>query len=157
MNLGKHAATIRRLAKKRDLPIVDLFRALNGKKATSDGQHLSRHRHWAAAQAFAKQLGYAEPVAKIKHALSGGLQPAGAEELRLAIRAKDVMWRRCTCHRARAFLYGNRQTQPSSRSHTDRGYSFPRKSETIPSKLVDLGPGHLRSSSQTMNGFLSIF
>ena len=88
VNLGKHAATIRRMwPKKRDLPMVDLFRALNGKKATSDGQRLSRHGHWLAAQAFAKQLGYAEPVAKINHALSGGLQPAGAEELRLAIRA----------------------------------------------------------------------
>ena len=139
VNLGKHAATIRRLAKKRDLPIVDLFRALNGKKATSDGQRLSRHGHWLAAQAFAKQLGYAEPVAKIKHALSGGLQPAGAEELRLAIRAKDVMWRQFWVPPNWAFLYGNRQTQPSSRSHTDRGYRwFPEEIQTIPSKLVDL-------------------
>ena len=35
-----------------------------------------------------------------------------------------------------AFLYGNRQTQPSSRSHTDRGYRwFPEEIQTIPSLL----------------------
>jgi len=137
--LGKHAATIRRLAKKHDLPVVDLFRALNGKKATSDGQRLSRHGHWLAAQAFAEQLGYAEPVSKISDTPKGGLQPATAEELRQAVRAKDVMWRQFWVPPNWAFLYGNRQTQPSSRSHTDRGYRwFPEEIQTIPSKLVDL-------------------
>ena len=137
--LGKHAATIRRLANKRDLPVVDLFRALNGKKATSDGQRLSRHGHWLAAQAFAEQLGYAEPVSKISDTPKGGLQPATAEELRQAVRAKDVMWRQFWVPPNWAFLYGNRQTQPSSRSHTDRGYRwFPEEIQTIPSKLVEL-------------------
>jgi len=135
--LGKLAATIRRLAKKHDLPVVDLFRALNGKKATSDGQRLSPHGHWLAAQAFAKQLGYAEPVAKIRHAPTGGLQPASAEELRQAVRAKDVMWRQFWVPPNWAFLYGNRQTTASSRSHTDRGYRwFPEEIQTIPSLLV---------------------
>jgi len=137
--LGKHAATIRRLADKRGLPVVDVFRALNGKKATSDGQRLSRHGHWLAAQAFAEQLGYAEPVSKISDTPKGGLQPATAEELRQAVRAKDVMWRQFWVPPNWAFLYGNRQTQPSSRSHTDRGYRwFPEEIQTIPSKLGEL-------------------
>ena len=137
--LGKLAASIRRLAKKRDLPVVDLFRALNGKKATSDGQRLSSHGHWLAAQAFAQQLGYAEPIAKINDTPAGTLQPSTAEELRLAVRAKDVMWRQFWVPSNWAFLYGNRQTQPSSRSHSNRGYRwFPEEIQTIPSKLVEL-------------------
>ena len=137
--LGKHVSAILRLAKKRDLPVVDLFRALNGKKVTSDGQRLSRHGHWLAAQAFAEQLGYAEPVSKISDTPKGGLKPATAERLRQAVRAKDVMWRQFWVPPNWAFLYGNRQTQPSSRSHTDRGYRwFPEEIQTIPSKLVDL-------------------
>jgi hypothetical protein len=134
--LSKLTASIRRLAKKRDLPVVDLFRALNGKKATSDGQRLSRHGHWLAAQAFAQQLGYAEPVAKIIDTPAGKLQPASAEELRQAVRAKDVMWRQFWVPSNWAFLYGNRQTQPSSRSHSNRGYRwFPKEIDTIPSLL----------------------
>jgi hypothetical protein len=128
-----------RLARKRDLPVIDLFRALNGKKVTSDGQRLSPRGHWLTAQAFAEQLGYAKPVTKISHNPTGGLQPASAEKLRLAVRAKDVMWRQFWVPPNWAFLYGNRQTQPSSRSHTDRGYRwFPEEIQTIPSKLVDL-------------------
>ncbi len=137
--LGKHAAAIRRLAKKRALPVVDLFRALNGKKATSDGQRLSPHGHWLAAQAFAKQLGYAEPVAKISDTSTDALQPASAEELRQAVRAKDVMWRQFWVPPNWAFLYGNRQTVPSSRSHSNRGYRwFPEEIDTIPSLLNQL-------------------
>ena len=137
--LGKHIAAILRLAKKHDLPVVDLFRALNGKKVTSDGQRLSRHGHWLAAQAFAEQLGYAEPVSKISDTPKGGLKPTTAERLRQAVRAKDVMWRQFWVPPNWAFLYGNRQTQPSSRDHTDRGYRwFPEEIQTIPSKLVDL-------------------
>ena len=130
---------MRRLAKKNDLPVVDLFDALNGKKATSDGQRLSRHGHWLVAQAFAEQLGYDEPVAKISHTTTGGLQPVTAEELRQAVRGKDVMWRQFWVPPNWAFLYGNRQTQPSSRSHSNRGYRwFPEEIQTIPSKLVEL-------------------
>ena len=91
--------------------------ALNGKKATSDGQCLSPSGHWLVAQAFAEQLGYAEAVSKIRHAATGALQPAAAEQLRVAVRAKDVMWRQFWVPPNWAFLYGNRQTQPSSRSH----------------------------------------
>jgi len=137
--LGKLSATIRRLAQKRDLPVVDLFRALKGKKVTSDGQRLSPHGHWLAAQAFAEQLGYSRSITKISDTPTGSLKPASAEELRQAVRAKDVMWRQFWVPPNWAFLYGNRQTQPSSRSHTDRGYRwFPEEIQTIPSKLVDL-------------------
>jgi hypothetical protein len=137
--LGKLAASIRRLAKKRDLPVVDLFRALNGKKATSDGQRLSPHGHWLAAQAFAQQLGYAEPIAKINDTPAGTLQPSTAEQLRLAIRAKDVMWRQFWVPSNWAFLYGNRQTTPSSRSHIGgRPRWFPEEIQSIPAQLEQL-------------------
>jgi len=47
------------------------------------------------------------------------------------------MWRQFWVPPNWAFLYGNRQTQPSSRSHTDRGYRwFPEEIQTIPSLLV---------------------
>ena len=137
--LGKLAATIRRLAQKRGLPVVDLFRALKGKKVTSDGQRLSPHGHWLAAQAFAEQLGYSRSITKISDTPTGSLQPASAEELRLAVRTKDVMWRQFWVPPNWTFLYGNRQTTPSSRSHTNLGYRwFPEEIQTIPSKLVDL-------------------
>ena len=59
-----------------------------------------------------------------------------AEELRQAVRAKDVMWRQFWVPPNWAFLYGNRQTTASSRSHTDRGYRwFPEEIQTIPSLL----------------------
>jgi hypothetical protein len=135
--LGKHAATMRRLARKRDLPVVDLFRALNGKKVTNDGQRLSSRGHWLAAQAFADQLGYAESVAKISDTQAGILQPTPAEQLRQAIRAKDIMWRQFWFPTNWAFLYGNRQTQPSSHSHENRAFRwFPKEIDSIPSLLV---------------------
>ena len=135
--LGKYAAVIRRLAQKRDLPVVDLFSALKGKKVTSDGQRLSPQGHWLAAQAFAEQLGYAQPVAKISGTPAGTLKPATVEELRQAVRAKDVMWRQFWVPPNWAFLYGNRQTTPSSRSHTDLGYRwFPEEIQGIPSLLI---------------------
>jgi len=135
--LGKHVDAIRRLAKERDLPVVDLFRALNGKKVTSDGQRLSSRGHWLAAQAFADQLGYAESVAKISDTQAGILQPTTAEQLRQAVRAKDVLWRQFWFPTNWAFLYGNRQTQPSSRSHENRAFRwFPKEIDSIPSLLV---------------------
>ena len=62
-----------------------------------------------------------------------------AEELRQAVRAKNVMWRQFWVPPNWAFLYGNRQSVPSSRSHSNLGYRwFPEEIQTIPSKLVDL-------------------
>ena len=49
------------------------------------------------------------------------------------------MWRQFWVPPNWAFLYGNRQSVPSSRSHSNLGYRwFPEEIQTIPSKLVDL-------------------
>jgi hypothetical protein len=47
------------------------------------------------------------------------------------------MWRQFWVPPNWAFLYGNRQTTPSSRSHTDLGYRwFPEEIQGIPSLLI---------------------
>ena len=57
------------------------------------------------AQAMARQLGFSPQLS------------AGNEALREAIVAKNALWHQYWLPTNWAFLYGNRQTQPSSRSH----------------------------------------
>ncbi|MFP6874743.1 MAG: family 16 glycoside hydrolase [Verrucomicrobiales bacterium] len=103
--LAKYAAVIRQLAGEHGLPVVDLFAELAGNPVTSDGQMLSPEGHRIAAQAMARQLGFSPQLS------------AGNEALREAIVAKNALWHRYWLPTNWAFLYGNRQTQPSSRSH----------------------------------------
>ncbi|MCP3693246.1 MAG: hypothetical protein GY917_13690, partial [Planctomycetaceae bacterium] len=104
-NLAKYAEAIRQLAGEHGLPVVDLFTGLAGKPVTSDGQMLSAEGHRLAAQAMASQLGFSPQLS------------AGNEALREAIVTKNTIWRQYWLPTNWAFLYGNRQTQPSSRSH----------------------------------------
>jgi hypothetical protein len=104
-NLAQYVATIRQLADKHGLPVIDLFAKLTGKPVTSDGQMLSAEGHRLAAQAMASQLGFSPQLS------------AGNAALREAIVAKNTIWHQYWLPTNWAFLYGNRQTQPSSRSH----------------------------------------
>jgi hypothetical protein len=105
MNLAKYVATIRELANDRGLPVVDLFTELKGNPVTSDGQMLSTEGHRLAAEAIARQLGFSSQLS------------TGNETLRNAFITKNALWRQYWLPTNWAFLYGNRQTQPSSRSH----------------------------------------
>ena len=104
-NLAKYVSIIRELADERGLPVIDLFTKLTGKPVTGDGQMLSVEGHRLAAQAMARQLGFSPQLS------------AGNEALREAIVAKNTIWRQYWLPTNWAFLYGNRQTQPSSKSH----------------------------------------
>jgi hypothetical protein len=104
-NLAEYIAAIHELADDRGLPVVDLFTELKGKQVTSDGQMLSTEGHRLAAEAIARQLGFSSQLS------------TGNDALREAIVTKNALWRQYWLPTNWAFLYGNRQTQPSSRSH----------------------------------------
>lgn len=106
-DLRKYADTIRQAATDRNLPIVDLFTHVTAAEATSDGTLLSGNGHEAAAAVFAEALGFSKPL------------PPNAEYIRRLIQEKEEIWQRYWLPTNWAFLYGNRQTQPSSRNHID--------------------------------------
>jgi uncharacterized sulfatase len=121
-SLAVYARAIREIGRERGLPVVDLFAAFLSKEQRKEyshnGMHLSPDGQWFAAQAFASQLGFSERVTHIKkHQSRGVLLPKAAEELCQAIKQKNDLWFRYWRPTNWAFLYGNRQTQPSSRDH----------------------------------------
>ncbi|MFT4691560.1 MAG: GDSL-type esterase/lipase family protein, partial [Verrucomicrobiia bacterium] len=105
-DLSAYAAVIRRLATEHRLPVVDLTSAFQNRNATADGAMLSDEGHELAALTFARQLG-----------LTGQLPPF-SNYIRETIQEKNALWQRYLVPSNWAFLYGNRQSQPSSRSHT---------------------------------------
>jgi hypothetical protein len=126
-DLVKYASAIRKIAAARKLPLVDLFDSLRGKKLTTDGVLLSPRGHQLAAEAFARQLG-----------LSPNL-PANAESVRRVVLRKNELWRQYWLPTNWAFLYGNRQTQPSSRSHLrSRPRWFPEEVQSLLPQLAKL-------------------
>lgn len=125
--LGKYASAIRLIAHDRNLPLVDLFAALRDKAVTTDGLLLSGKGHQLAAQTFANQLDFSPKL------------PANTEPLRQAILKKNALWQQYWFPSNWAFLYGNRQTQPSSRSHLNRSYRwFPEEIQAILPEIEQL-------------------
>ncbi|MDE0822307.1 MAG: hypothetical protein OSA95_14375, partial [Opitutales bacterium] len=123
----KYAAAIRQIARDRKLLVVDLFTALRGRMVTTDGLLLSAQGHQLAAQAFARQLGFSPKLS------------ADAEPLRQSILQKNALWRQFWFPTNWAFLYGNRQSTPSSRSHIGgRPRWFPEEIQSIPAQLEQL-------------------
>jgi arylsulfatase A-like enzyme len=158
-SLAVYVDAIRQIGRNRKLPVVDLFRSLTlrveqpANKLDSESQatfsrnglHLSRDGHWDAAQAIAAQLGFADRVASIKRFDSvGPLEPPSAEKLRQAIVKKNDLWFRYWRPTNWAFLYGNRQTQPSSRDHKNPGRRW------FPEELQDALP-HLDEAEQRIH------
>ena len=135
--LAKYAAAIRQIARDRKLPLVDLFAALRGKSVTSDGLLLSGKGHQLAAQAFASQLGFSPKL------------PANTEPLRQAILKKNALWQQYWFPPNWAFLYGNRQQTPSSRSHLNGSYRwFPEEIQGILSEIEQLERAIIRESKR---------
>ena len=107
-NLALYVAAIREIARKKQLPVVDLSaEPKDGKAKTTDGVLLSEAGHEMVALSVARQLGFDEKL------------PPNAGYIREAIREKNALWQRYWVPTNWAFLYGNRQTQPSSREHSD--------------------------------------
>ncbi|MAI30806.1 MAG: hypothetical protein CMM07_03930 [Rhodopirellula sp.] len=125
--LARYAHEIRKLGRQQNLPVVDLFAAIQSSDGTADvsrnGLHLNSVGHWLVARTFASQLGFANQVKSIKRnndrdsKASGSLVPESAEMLRAAIGHKNDLWFRYWRPTNWAFLYGNRQQTASSRNH----------------------------------------
>ena len=135
--LAKYAAAIRQIARDRKLPVVDLFAALRGKSVTSDGLLLSTKGHQLAARTFANQLGFSPKFS------------ANTEPLRQVILKKNALWRQYWFPSNWAFLYGNRQTQPSSRSHLNGSYRwFPEEIQGILPEIEQLERAILKEAQR---------
>ena len=100
---------------------------------SENGMQLSPRGHWLAAEVFAQDLGFSNNVPFVQQGRSGtGLQPVSIESIRKAIISKNELWYRYWRPTNWAFLYGNRQTQPSSRDHKDQEHRwFPGEISTI--------------------------
>ena len=140
-SLAAYVAAIRRIGDNRRLPVVDLFTVFQSEDAPTphsrNGLHLSAVGHWFASRTFASQLGFFDRVASISwQGADATLQPVSVEKLRQAIRQKNDFWFRYWRPTNWAFLYGNRQTQPSSRDHTNPSRRwFPEELQTALSQI----------------------
>ena len=107
-NLQLYVDQIKKVAKEQQVRCVDLYTALGAKSITLDGIQLSPKGHRVVARELVKQLS-----GKVKEPTSHELK------LRQEIIAKNRMWQNYWVPDNWAFLYGNRQTVPSSRLHTN--------------------------------------
>lgn len=146
-SLRVYVQAIKKIGRERKLPVVDLAESFGWGATPSaysrNGLHLLPAGHWDAAQACASQLGFADRVASIKfYDANPQLEPPSAEALRLAIGEKNDLWFRYWRPTNWAFLYGNRQSQPSSRDHSNPGRRwFP---EELKHALLHLEQAELR-------------
>ena len=101
-----YGAAIRDLAKRRGWIAVDLSR-LDASGLTLDGFQLTPEGHARWAQVVAREL-LGEPATVL---------PPGWEAVQAQIQHKNILWRRHWRPTNWAFVYGNRQTQPSSHDH----------------------------------------
>jgi hypothetical protein len=130
--IRKMSETIREIAKEKNLPIIDLFRALDKQtgRLTEDGLQLTPFGHSIVARAFVDAIG-------IKSADSatadGKWQNAKLEHLRQTVIAKNRLWFNYWRPQNWAFLGGDRTEQPSSRDHRDPKIRwFPQEMEQYP-------------------------
>ena len=120
--LASVATVIRQLGKEKELPVIDLFSRMKGRQVTRDGLLLSRRGHLLAAQEIVRALRRGKPggILAGETRPDGKLQSQPAEELRQAVLEKNRLWQQYWRPTNWSFLYGNRQTQPSSRDHRNR-------------------------------------
>ena len=138
--LAAHAQAIREIARRRELPLVDLFSELGGAahqkpRLTANGLELTPRGHALVAAIVARQLGFG-PVA----AHAGGVNAPGAwsnrdfENLRGLVLEKNRLWFNYWRPQNWAFLGGDRISQPSSRDHRDP------KVRWFPAEMERYGP-----------------
>ena len=156
--LARYAASIREVANDQHLPVVDLFRELSGKSGgpalTTDGILLSAKGHWEVASVFAKELGISKALASVAAPdLQGRFTNAEVESLRQSIIHNNDLWDTYWRPTNWAFLYGDRQSQPSSRSHLDgKQRWFPSELESVWTKLQAGDTAAHEASVRVSNG-----
>jgi len=101
-----YADAIRQLAKRRGAICIDLSR-FDASGLTTDGLQLTAagHKQWA------------DEVARQLSGRTAARSRAGQEPLRQQIQNKNQLWKRHWRPTNWAFVYGDRQTQPSSHDH----------------------------------------
>ena len=138
-NLKHYTSAILRLGQARKLPVVDLTFSLLDQEITHDGSSLSRKGQWLVARTICTQIGMTDTTSVIRATLTGELIPIPAEILRQTILRKNFLWQQFWLPTNWAFLYGNRQTQPSSRDHNDPGLRwFPEEVQSIIPQLEQM-------------------
>lgn len=105
--LTRYAQVVQTISSERGLLFVDLSELARDELITSDGALLSEAGHENVAQEIAVQL-------RFDHRL-----PPNTGYIRQSIQEKNALWRQYWMPSNWAFLYGNRQSQPSSRDHTN--------------------------------------
>ncbi len=125
-DLREYAQAIRDLARRRALPVIDLFAELGGvsqrePRLTRDGLQLTPRGQGLVARAFARQAGCEEVANRAGDLGDGGnWSNAAFERVRTATIAKNRLWFEYWRPENWAFLGGDRTEQPSSRDHLDR-------------------------------------
>lgn len=123
VDLASYADAIRDLARRRNLPLVDLFAQLEGKveshpRLTDNGLQLTTRGQAFVARTFARQLGLGNLVEAAGEPDENGAWPnVSFERLRQDVIAKNRLWFNYWRPQNWAFLGGDRTSQPSSRDH----------------------------------------
>ncbi len=124
-DLAAFAGAIRELARKKELPLVDLFAALGGEghrepRLTDNGLQLTPRGHALGARAFMEQLGFGDIARRAgEPSATGAWSDAAFERVRVATMEKNQLWLLYWRPQNWAFLGGDRTSQPSSRDHRD--------------------------------------
>lgn len=119
--LAEIAQVIREMARKRNLPMIDLFREASESKdrLTSDGLQLSAAGHAIVAKLFVQGMGWSALARRANADATGAWADAQLEKVRQAVIAKNRLWFDYSRPQNWAFLGGDRTSQPSSRDHRD--------------------------------------
>ena len=128
---------IREIGKEKNLPVVDLFHALEKQsdRFTEDGLQLTPYGHSIVARAFVDASGIKSSDSAT---VDGKWQNAKLEQLRQAVIGKNRLWFNYWRPQNWAFLGGDRTEQPSSRDHRDPKVRwFPQEMEKYPPLIAD--------------------
>ena len=129
--------TIRDIAQGKNLPLIDLFSALQNQsdRITEDGLQVTSFGHSVVARAFAESMGI--NVTDIANP-EGKWQNVKLEKLREAVIAKNRLWFNYWRPQNWAFLGGDRTEQPSSRDHRDPKIRwFPEEMKKYPKLIAE--------------------
>ncbi|MDH3584906.1 MAG: hypothetical protein OER86_11905, partial [Phycisphaerae bacterium] len=116
-DLAAVTRTIEAIGREKKLAVVNLSQAWRWGGTgpwTRDGVQLSEVGQRQVAEAIAGELGFANRIR------SAAYRPDQVEALRQLVRHKSDLWLAYWRPTNWAFLYGNRQSQPSSRDHRNR-------------------------------------
>lgn len=121
-DLAEYAKAIRKIARRRGLPLVDLFGEFYGRneRLTGDGLQFTTRGQAILARSFVRELGFGK-IADRAGELdgNGSWLNADFENLHRTILEKNKLWFNYWRPQNWAFLGGDRINQPSSWDHRD--------------------------------------